>query len=114
MASARARQTQICALLFQGVPITSYNKDNKECYLKAHPKWKAYFEPESRTDLKATALMIRSINTLNSRGQSILYAAYRFLPQSDDFAASILLSVPGIDLRIKNRLHENGEIDMAL
>ena len=60
--------------------------------------------------------MIRSINTLNSRGQSILYAAYRFLPQSDDFAASIkcLLSVPGIDLRIKNRLNANGETDMAL
>ena len=59
--------------------------------------------------------MIRSINTLNSRC-SILYSAYRFLPQSDDFAASIkcLLSVPGIDLRIKNRLNANNEIDMAL
>ena len=57
--------------------------------------------------------MIRSINELNSRC-SILYAAYRFLPQSDDFAASILLSGPGINLRIKNRLNANNEIDMAL
>ena len=112
---------KICTLLFDGVPITSHNYHNEDYYLKPHPRWKPYFELDrtERGKLKATERMRRSINELNGRGQSILYCAYRFLPLGDssaDFKASIecLLSVPGINIGIRNSVHSSGEIDMAL
>jgi hypothetical protein len=109
----------ITTLLLTKVPITSFhNEGGKDHFRSVHKEWKLYFEsdPANRGGIRATSLLTRLINKLNTRGQSILYCAYRFLCGSPDFLASMhyLLRVPGIDLGIKNAPNRYEEVDMAL
>ena len=59
--------------------------------------------------------MIDAINILNSRGQSILYCAYRYLhnlPNHNHWLSSFqkIIEIPGIDLNIKNA---NGDLPIT-
>jgi len=124
---------EVTGLLFRGVPISSYDNGDdkgggKDYFRAVNGPWAPYFEKQKPGPLdrfgpiKATPLLVDAINVLNSRGQSILYCAYRWLstmlpPNSgSDFEASLdcILAVPGIDLGIRNTANVYGEIDMAL
>ena len=59
--------------------------------------------------------MIEAITMLNSRGQSILYCAYRYLhnlPNHNHWLSSFqkLIEIPGIDLNIRNA---NGDLPIC-
>ena len=128
------RANAVTGLLYSRVPISSYDngddKGAKDYFRAVNGPWAPYFEKQAAVtgsrfgEIKATPLLVDAINVLNQRGQSILYCAYRWLsmlPSSprgsgSDFSASIdcILTVPGINLSIRNAKNTYGEIDMAL
>lgn len=120
---------EVTGLLYSQVPISSYDNGDdrgggKDYFRAVNGQWAPYFEKQKAEagsrfgPIKATPLLVAAINVLNSRGQSILYCAYRWLSMlpSSDFQASIdcILNVPGINLGIRNTRNAYGDIDMAL
>lgn len=118
----------ITDLLVREIPITSNEGfPNFGNQIRAVTnEWNNYFtlvqDPNTRwpDNIRPTPLMIEAINVLNSRGQSILYCAYRFLSRRihlrGDFQSSIkvLFNIPGIEFNIQNRINENNDVDVPL
>ena len=99
-AAASAAADAVTKLLFEKVPINSDAGD-------VNARWAPYFEKRKvegrrHPQIRPTSALQDAINVCNSRGQSILYCAYRFLSTEPEFGAWLkcLLAVPGIDLAI--------------
>ena len=118
---ASAAADEVTKLLFEKVPIT-WNSDAGD----VNARWAPYFERRKvegrrHSQIRPTSALQDAINVCNSRGQSILYCAYRFLSTEPEFGAWLkyLLAVPGIDLAITNTAtptnsYGEEETDMAL
>jgi len=116
---------RITNLLVRGIPITSNEgyPNHGDQMRTVIDEWKDYFTlvPGKRwpDNICPTPLMIESINVLNTRKQSILYCAYRFLSKIQslgDFQSSIkvLFNIPGIRFDIKNGINKYNEVDVPL
>lgn len=111
----------ITTLLFSGICITRVNNDKPKHareFRNVVAHWSQYFQkdPEVRFGFKPTQLLINSMNILNTRGQSILYCAYRYLLSDSHteyslndkkYSLELLLNVPGTNITIKNT---NGDL----
>ena len=117
----------ITDLLVGGIPITSNEGfpnfgDQRQAVTN---EWNNYFtlvrDPNIRwpDNIRPKPLMIEAINVLNSRGQSILYCAYRFLSKRMQFhggfesSIQVLFNIPGIEFNIQNTIRNN-EVDVPL
>lgn len=97
----------LTSLLFQKEIISQDDDVTIPHFRTVNPKYKDFFEinKDIRFGIKPTQILIDIINILNSRGQSILYCAYRNYTNSNSL--DCIGKVPGINLQLNNT---NGDL----
>ena len=91
----------ITSLMFNKTPFNKYGETGSGRIHSVGGDWAKFFTKDGaeRFNITPTNLLKNIINEHNSRGQTILYCAYRF---SNSIVISAILSIPSINVNLRN------------